>query len=141
VEEFNELHIRYTSVFCKQGEYSQLGTLFFENEIDALRAMTAEVVDWDVGPLLIIAAVYTLLACWSFGAALPTGLFIPCFIIGGALGYFKSRVSCVVCVVCRLLWLNVGVGRLGVRLAWGWTTACRGWTSTSTPTPSWVPRP
>jgi H+/Cl- antiporter ClcA len=49
--------------------------------------MTAEVVDWDVGPLLVIAVVYTFLACWSFGAALPTGLFIPCFMIGGAMGY------------------------------------------------------
>lgn len=68
-----------------QGEFSQMGTLFLEvrvafkpfgsreladpfnihqSKIDSLRALTAEVVDWDVGPLLLSSLIIGFLACW-----------------------------------------------------------------------------
>ena len=42
--------------------------------------------------LLILFIFYFFIACWTYGAGVPSGLFIPCLMIGAAYGRFMATV-------------------------------------------------
>ena len=42
--------------------------------------------------LWIIFLTYFFIACWTYGAGIPSGLFIPCLLIGAAYGRFVATV-------------------------------------------------
>ena len=42
--------------------------------------------------LLIIFLTYFFVACWTYGAGIPSGLFIPCLMIGATYGRFVATV-------------------------------------------------
>lgn len=35
---------------------------------------------------------YFLIACWTYGAAVPSGLFVPCLVVGAAYGRFTATI-------------------------------------------------
>lgn len=42
--------------------------------------------------LFIIFLTYFFIACWTYGAGIPSGLFIPCLLIGAAYGRFVATI-------------------------------------------------
>ena len=42
--------------------------------------------------LWIIFLMYFFVACWTYGAGIPSGLFIPCLMIGASYGRFVATV-------------------------------------------------
>ena len=42
--------------------------------------------------LWIIFLTYFFVACWTYGAGIPSGLFIPCLMIGASYGRFVATV-------------------------------------------------
>ena len=42
--------------------------------------------------LWIIFLMYFFVACWTYGAGIPSGLFIPCIMIGASYGRFVATV-------------------------------------------------
>ncbi|CAB4014714.1 H(+) Cl(-) exchange transporter 7, partial [Paramuricea clavata] len=73
--------------FCKDGEYSLMGTLLFrrpEESIKSLFHTTQATYTFQV--LALFFPVYFLLATWTYGAFVPSGLFVPCILTGAAWG-------------------------------------------------------
>ncbi|ELR24670.1 chloride transporter, chloride channel (ClC) subfamily protein [Acanthamoeba castellanii str. Neff] len=70
------------TLFCPEGQYNQIGTILFQNEESSLRAIST----WDYMPLFMICALYFVLTCWTFGAAVPVGILAPCLLIGACYG-------------------------------------------------------
>ena len=50
--------------------------------------------------LWIIFLIYFFVACWTYGAGIPSGLFIPCIMIGATYGRFVATVFGYA-VICR----------------------------------------
>ena len=42
--------------------------------------------------LFIIFITFYFIACWTYGAGIPSGLFIPCLVVGAAYGRFVATV-------------------------------------------------
>ncbi|XP_028406766.1 H(+)/Cl(-) exchange transporter 7-like [Dendronephthya gigantea] len=73
--------------FCKDGEYSLMGTLAFrtpEQSIKSLFHTTQATYTFQV--LALFFPVYFLLATWTYGSFVPSGLFVPCILTGAAWG-------------------------------------------------------
>ena len=55
----------------------------------------------------ICLVVYFLLACWTLGVAVPSGLFVPCILIGAMYGhFFPTLLRQVTCT-----YMNYGTGK------------------------------
>ena len=87
--------------YCENGTYNQLGTLMFntaEGSIKQLLHFEAftpgplKVEQYDQGDdffvwvLLLFYAVHFLMACWTYGLPVPSGLFVPSLLAGAGLG-------------------------------------------------------
>ena len=42
--------------------------------------------------LWVVFFIYFIFACWTYGAGIPSGLFIPCLVIGATYGRFVATV-------------------------------------------------
>ena len=87
--------------YCENGTYNQLGTLMFntaEGSIKQLLHFEAftpgpmKVEQYDQGDdffvwvLLLFYTVHFLMACWTYGLPVPSGLFVPSLLAGAGLG-------------------------------------------------------
>ncbi|CAL1536656.1 unnamed protein product [Lymnaea stagnalis] len=73
--------------FCKDGEYSSSARLFFDTpEATVKHLFHNEPGTYQIITLSIFASGYFLLACWTYGLSIPSGLFIPSLLIGAAWG-------------------------------------------------------
>lgn len=73
--------------FCEDGQFSAMGTLVFstpEKSIKNLFHLPES--SYSVGTLAAFAPVYFLLATWTYGLFVPSGLFVPCILAGAAWG-------------------------------------------------------
>ncbi|GLT56944.1 hypothetical protein SLA2020_299560 [Shorea laevis] len=73
---------------CPDGYYNDLSTLLLTTNDDAVRNIfsTNTPFEYTVTSLLIFFALFCILGLFTFGIAVPTGLFLPIILIGSAYG-------------------------------------------------------
>lgn len=72
--------------FCPKGYYNDMATIFFTSQEDAIKQLLHNSGEFSKSTLALFAFTYFSLACWTFGIAIPSGLFVPSLISGGAVG-------------------------------------------------------
>ncbi|KJH41913.1 chloride transporter, ClC family [Dictyocaulus viviparus] len=74
-------------MWCKNGEYSAVAKLFFQNPEESVKALFHSPINsFRPSTLLIFSAEYYLLTLWTFGLSVPAGVFIPAILTGAAWG-------------------------------------------------------
>ncbi|XP_076908080.1 chloride channel protein CLC-b-like [Bidens hawaiensis] len=73
---------------CPKGHYNDLATLLLTTSDDAVRNIfsTSTPGEYSVFSLLIFFALYCILGLFTFGIAVPSGLFLPIILMGSAYG-------------------------------------------------------
>ena len=77
--------------FCDEGEYNDMATLAFNSQEVAIKELFHNAGKFTLRNLGIFFVVYFLIACWTYGVSIPSGLFVPCLTIGAAYGVRSSR--------------------------------------------------
>lgn len=73
--------------FCSDGEYNVMATLSFTTPESAVKSLFHDPLGAYAATTLILFVIpYFFLACWTYGLKVPSGLFIPSFVIGAAWG-------------------------------------------------------
>jgi len=83
-----------TRLYCPEGQFHVLGTIFFNSPENAIRFLFYEPSDDDIqsecnlpsGALAMFMAPYLLFACLTYGVAMPSGMFIPLIMSGAVMG-------------------------------------------------------
>ena len=74
-------------LFCNDGQFNVMSTLTFVTPETAVKCLFhAPLGSFNMPLLLLFSFVYYVLACWTYGLAVPSGLFIPSLLIGAAWG-------------------------------------------------------
>ncbi|WAQ96350.1 CLCN7-like protein [Mya arenaria] len=74
-------------IFCPDGHYSSTAGLFFQTpEAGAIHLFHDVEGTYSPATLAMYCVVFFMLACWTYGLAIPSGLFIPSLLIGAAWG-------------------------------------------------------
>jgi chloride channel 6 len=94
---------RMESVFglrarCEEGQYDELATLFFGDKSQSIIRMVTQSGPHHDAPfsnesLLIAAAAYQLLLMLTYGSPLAAGFFMPCWLVGAALGRLFGQLA------------------------------------------------
>lgn len=79
---------------CAAGEYNDLATLLHATNVDATRNIfsTGTPHEFRLDSLLIFFAIYCVLGLFTFGIAVPSGLFLPIILMGAAYGRIVALV-------------------------------------------------
>lgn len=74
-------------LFCDDGQYNAMSGLFFQTPEKSVRSLFHDP-PGSFNPLTlgIFCVAYYILAVWTYGLAIPSGLFIPSLLIGAAWG-------------------------------------------------------
>ena len=74
-------------LFCDDGQYNAMLSLFFQTPEASVRSLFHDPTG-SFNPLTlgVFCATYFFLSVWTYGLAVPSGLFIPSLLIGGAWG-------------------------------------------------------
>ena len=76
-------------LFCDDGQYNAISGLFFQTPEKSVRSLFHDPPgSFDPLTLASFGIVYYILACWTYGLAIPSGIFIPSILIGAAWGEF-----------------------------------------------------
>ncbi len=77
-----------------QGYYNDMATLFYTTPQLALRQLFHSTGDesFSLTTLAVFCFVYFLLACWTYGTSVPSGIFVPSLLIGAAYGRIVGEV-------------------------------------------------
>ncbi|XP_064610482.1 LOW QUALITY PROTEIN: H(+)/Cl(-) exchange transporter 6-like [Liolophura sinensis] len=78
--------------FCDEGYYNDMATLFFNPEEVGIKQLFHQEGTFSMPSLGIFFLCFFLLACWTYGAAVPSGLFVPCLLCGAAYGRFVATI-------------------------------------------------
>ena len=74
-------------MYCNDGEFNVMSTLTFVTPEAAVKGLFhSPGGTFSIPILLCFALVYYILACWTYGLSVPSGLFIPSILIGAAWG-------------------------------------------------------
>lgn len=89
--------------YCPDGEYNDLASLFTVSYSTSIKQLLHHTGDDSFSPqsLAIFLSVFYLFACWTYGVAVPSGLFVPSLLAGAAYGR--------ICVMVAH-WFNFPVG-------------------------------
>ncbi|XP_022123633.2 H(+)/Cl(-) exchange transporter 7 [Pieris rapae] len=74
-------------LFCADGEYNAMAAIWFQTPEASVRSFLHDPMgSYKPGSLAIFVVSYFLLSTWTFGLAVPSGLFIPNLLTGAAWG-------------------------------------------------------
>ncbi|XP_074647081.1 H(+)/Cl(-) exchange transporter 7-like [Tubulanus polymorphus] len=74
-------------MFCNDGEYDAMSSLFFKTPEGSVHALFHDPAgSFQPVTVAVFCIAYFLLACWTYGVSVPSGLFIPCLLTGAAWG-------------------------------------------------------
>ena len=84
------------SFYCEDGEYNEAASLSLTESEVAIKQLF-HFRDQDIGAfttstLVLFAVPYLLLACWTYGLCIPSGLFVPCLLSGAACGRLLGHI-------------------------------------------------
>ncbi|KAK2180123.1 hypothetical protein NP493_458g02020 [Ridgeia piscesae] len=74
-------------MYCLDGQYSSMAAIWFQTPEQSVKSLFHDPPD-SYRPLTValFGIVYFLLATWTYGLSVPSGLFIPCLLTGAAWG-------------------------------------------------------
>ncbi|XP_071109076.1 H(+)/Cl(-) exchange transporter 6-like [Haliotis cracherodii] len=84
LEENVETTVR--TYFCEDGYYNDMATLFFNSQEVAIKQLFHQAGRFSMPSLWIFFVCFFMLACWTYGVTVPSGLFVPCLLCGAAYG-------------------------------------------------------
>ncbi|XP_034029023.1 chloride transport protein 6 [Thalassophryne amazonica] len=84
--------------FCNNKTYNDMATLFFNPQEAAIYQLFHQDGTFSPVTLSVFFLLYFLLACWTYGTSIPSGLFVPSLLCGAAFGRLVANV------------LNINVG-------------------------------
>lgn len=67
-----------------------MATLFFNSQEEAIKQLFHQAGTFSLKTLSLFFLFFFLLACWTYGVAVPSGLFVPSLLCGAAYGRFVS---------------------------------------------------
>jgi chloride channel 7 len=74
-------------LFCNDGQYNAMSGLFFQTPEKSVRSLFHDPPgSFNPVTLIVFCLAYYILAVWTYGLAIPSGLFIPSLLIGAAWG-------------------------------------------------------
>ena len=74
-------------LFCNDGQYNAMAGLFFQTPEQSVRSLFHDPPgSFDPYTVTLFFFAYFILAAWTYGLAIPSGLFIPSILIGAAWG-------------------------------------------------------
>lgn len=78
--------------FCPNDTYNDMATLFFNSQESAILQLFHQDGTFSPVTLALFFILYFLLACWTFGTSVPSGLFVPSLLCGAAFGRLVANV-------------------------------------------------
>uniref|UniRef100_A0A8C9SKG9 Chloride channel protein n=1 Tax=Scleropages formosus TaxID=113540 RepID=A0A8C9SKG9_SCLFO len=78
--------------FCPNKTYNDMATLFFNPQEVAINQLFHQDGTFSPVTLTIFFTLYFLLACWTYGVSVPSGLFVPSLLCGAAFGRLVANV-------------------------------------------------
>lgn len=77
-----------STFYCPDGQYNDLASLFTVSYQTSIKQLLHFTGDESFSPLALTLffAVFYVLACWTYGLAVPSGLFVPSLLAGAAYG-------------------------------------------------------
>ncbi|KAK3600873.1 hypothetical protein CHS0354_019220 [Potamilus streckersoni] len=73
--------------FCSDGQYSSTVSIFFQTPEEGVKHLFHDVVGtYRPLTLALYCVAYFIMACWTYGLCIPSGLFIPGLLLGAAWG-------------------------------------------------------
>lgn len=83
---------------CPPGEINELADIFFGSREDAISAILTDPMQFNPWSLFTVGAVFFPLLIFTLGTTLPSGIFMPTFLIGSSLGgaagiLFKNMIN------------------------------------------------
>ncbi|PAV60642.1 hypothetical protein WR25_14410 isoform B [Diploscapter pachys] len=80
-------HTQVTQLWCKKNEYSAVADLFFSMPEESVKNLLHSPINsYRTVTLIVFAIEYFVLTLWTFGLAVPGGIFIPALLTGAAWG-------------------------------------------------------
>lgn len=80
-------------LYCKDGEYNAVGALWFQTPEATVRSLLHDPIGtYQAVSILVFCTIYFILAAWTFGLAVSSGLFIPTLLVGAAWGRLLATV-------------------------------------------------
>ncbi|KAJ3586797.1 hypothetical protein NHX12_013189 [Muraenolepis orangiensis] len=80
------------SFFCPNSTYNDMATLFFNPQEAAIHQLFHQNGTFSPVTLSVFFLLYFLLACWTYGTSVPSGLFVPSLLCGAAFGRLVANV-------------------------------------------------
>ncbi|EDQ86364.1 uncharacterized protein MONBRDRAFT_28321 [Monosiga brevicollis MX1] len=81
--------------FCDDGEYNDFATLVlnpFETSIKHLLHQSQNIQPISLGTSAAYFIIMAIISCWTYGLAIPSGLFVPALVTGAAYGRFVGSI-------------------------------------------------
>uniref|UniRef100_A0A2K6THZ2 Chloride channel protein n=1 Tax=Saimiri boliviensis boliviensis TaxID=39432 RepID=A0A2K6THZ2_SAIBB len=78
--------------FCPNDTYNDMATLFFNPQESAILQLFHQDGTFSPVTLALFFILYFLLACWTYGISVPSGLFVPSLLCGAAFGRLVANV-------------------------------------------------
>lgn len=78
--------------FCPNDTYNDMATLFFNAQESAILQLFHQDGTFSPITLALFFILYFLLACWTYGVSVPSGLFVPSLLCGAAYGRLVANV-------------------------------------------------
>ncbi|XP_055022289.1 H(+)/Cl(-) exchange transporter 6 [Boleophthalmus pectinirostris] len=78
--------------FCPNNSYNDMATLLFNPQEKAIHQLFHQDGLFSPLSLSVFFVLYLLLACWTYGVSVPSGLFVPSLLCGAALGRLLANV-------------------------------------------------
>ncbi|MBN3306786.1 CLCN6 protein, partial [Amia calva] len=78
--------------FCPNKTYNDMATLFFNPQEVAIHQLFHQDGTFSPETLTIFFVLYFLLACWTYGVSVPSGLFVPSLLCGAAYGRLVANI-------------------------------------------------
>uniref|UniRef100_A0A3Q4BVB0 Chloride channel protein n=1 Tax=Mola mola TaxID=94237 RepID=A0A3Q4BVB0_MOLML len=78
--------------FCTNKTYNDMATLFFNPQEAAIHQLFHQDGTFSPVTLSVFFLLYFLLACWTYGVSVPSGLFVPSLLCGASFGRLVSNI-------------------------------------------------
>ncbi|XP_065186325.1 H(+)/Cl(-) exchange transporter 6-like [Sycon ciliatum] len=87
-----ELNNDTVTFFCPDGYFNDMATLFFNPQEAAIKEFFHQKATFSIPTLVCYLVMFFILACWTYGAGIPSGLFVPCIACGASYGRLVAEI-------------------------------------------------
>ncbi|XP_036727648.1 chloride transport protein 6 isoform X1 [Balaenoptera musculus] len=87
-----EVNSSIKTFFCPNETYNDMATLFFNPQESGILQLFHQDSTFSPITLALFFVLYFMLACWTYGISVPSGLFVPSLLCGAAFGRLVANV-------------------------------------------------